>query len=161
MGSEMCIRDSLLGEVIGWRRMTASVIGFIGCLMVIQPSFAAFGWVAILPLGTALCFGIYVLLSRTMAQRLHPLMLQAYTGIGALLIVLPVLFLSEGSGISFLDPVMPEGEYWIWLACGGLAATISHIFLSYSLRITPTTIIAPMQYPVSYTHLTLPTIYSV
>lgn len=33
-----------LGETVGPRRLTACFIGFIGALLVIQPSFAAVGW---------------------------------------------------------------------------------------------------------------------
>jgi len=136
----------LLGEEIGWRRITASVVGFIGCLMVIQPSFEAFGWVAFLPLCTAVAFGAYLLLSRTMAVRMHPIALQAYTGAAALVLALPVMVAFAGSGHSVLDPVWPSGVFWLYLLGGGVAATVSHVFLSYAIRITPTTVIAPMQY---------------
>ena len=124
----------------------ASLVGFVGCLMVIQPSFEAFGWVALLPLGTAVFFGAYLLLSRTMSQRIHPITLQTYTGAAALLLALPILIAFNGSGDPTLDPVWPEGVFWFWLGGCGLAAAISHIFLAYAIRITPTTVIAPMQY---------------
>lgn len=136
----------VFGEQVGWRRMLASVVGFIGCLMVIQPSFENYGWVALLPLGTAVFFGIYLLLSRSMARRIHPLTLQANTGVAALLIATPMLLFFDGSGNGVFDPVMPSGIFWVWLFLGGLAATVSHIFLSYCVRITPTSVIAPMQY---------------
>ena len=41
----------ILGEEVGMRRLAACVIGFIGTLMVIQPSFAEVGLPALLPLG--------------------------------------------------------------------------------------------------------------
>lgn len=136
----------LLREEIGWRRITASLVGFVGCLMVIQPSFEAFGWVALLPLGTAVFFGAYLLLSRTMSRRLHPITMQTYTGAAALILALPIMFAFNGTGNATLDPVWPSGIYWLWLAGCGIAAAISHIFLAYAIRITPTTVIAPMQY---------------
>lgn len=136
----------LLGETVGWRRVLASAIGFIGCLMVIQPSFEAFGWVALLPLGTAVCFGFYLLLTRTMTQRIDPLTMQAYTGVSALLLILPLLWLFEGSGHGVLDPVWPDRTFATYLLLGGLAATSSHIFLTYTVQMTPTSVIAPMQY---------------
>lgn len=136
----------VLGEDIGWRRMVASLIGFAGCMLVVQPSFAAFGWVALLPLGTAVCFGFYLLLTRSMTQRIDPLVLQTNTGLAAFMIALPVIALADGTGHSVLDPVMPEGRFVWFLLCVGLAATISHVFLSYAIRITPTAVIAPMQY---------------
>lgn len=136
----------VLNEEIGWRRMVASIIGFLGCMMVVQPSFAAFGWVALLPLGTAVCFGFYLLLTRSMTQRIDPLVLQANTGLAALLIALPVIWLFNGTGNTVLDPVVPQGRFIWFLLVVGLAATVSHVFLSYAIRITPTAVIAPMQY---------------
>ena len=46
----------LFNEQVGRRRISASVIGFSGVLLVIQPSFSVFGLVALFPLGTALAF---------------------------------------------------------------------------------------------------------
>lgn len=135
-----------LGDAVGWRRLGASLIGFCGCLMVIQPSFEAFGWVALLPLGTAVFFGIYLLLTRAMARRSDPLAMQVFTAMAALVYALPLLVIFEGSGSSFLDPVWPTPVFAAYLLGGGLAAAISHIFLTYAVRITPTTVIAPMQY---------------
>ncbi len=136
----------ILKEDIGWRRMVASFVGFIGCMFVVQPSFAAFGWVALLPLGTAVCFGFYLLLTRSMTQRIDPLVLQTNTGLAAFILALPVILLFQGTGNPVFDPVMPEGRFIWFLLCVGLAATVSHIFLSYAIRITPTAVIAPMQY---------------
>ena len=142
----MILGAVIFGESVGWRRVAASIVGFIGCLLVIQPSFETFGWIALLPLGTAVAFGFYLLLSRSMTRRIHPIALQAYTGIGALVFVLPAMAIFEGTGIAPLDPVWPEGIFWLWLALLGVGATVSHIFLSYAIRITPMSVIAPMQY---------------
>lgn len=136
----------VLKETIGWRRMAASAVGFVGCLLVVQPSFEAFGWVAFLPLGTAVAFGFYLLLTRSMTQRIDPLLLQANTGLAAFLLAFPVIFAFYGTGNTVFDPVMPEGRFIWFLLMVGVAATISHIFLSYAIRITPTAVIAPTQY---------------
>ena len=44
----------LFGDAVGPRRIIASVIGFAGALLVIQPAFATFGYVTLFPLGTAM-----------------------------------------------------------------------------------------------------------
>lgn len=46
----------LFGDHIGPRRIGASTVGFCGALLVIQPSLAAFGTIALYPLGTAFFF---------------------------------------------------------------------------------------------------------
>ncbi|TCO70854.1 DMT family transporter [Rhodovulum euryhalinum] len=136
----------VLGESVGWRRVVACLVGFGGALMVIRPSFAAFGAVALLPLLTAFCFACYVVLTRHVARQSHPVALQAWTALAACVIVLPALVLFDGSGVAPLDPVMPQGVFWLWLLGVGLAATISHLFISAALRLAPTAVIAPLQY---------------
>ena len=54
----------ILKEQVGWRRRIAVAIGFVGTLIVIQPSWELFGWVSLLPLGTAMLFAIYLILNR-------------------------------------------------------------------------------------------------
>lgn len=136
----------LLGEEVGRRRIAACAVGFAGALMVIQPSFADLGPVALLPLGTAFCFAFYMVMTRSMARRTHPIDLQAKTAVAASAVVLPVLLLFEGSGVAALDPVRPEGLA-LWTLLGvGVAATISHLFISFALRLAPAATIAPLQY---------------
>ncbi|RBO51535.1 EamA/RhaT family transporter [Rhodovulum sp. BSW8] len=135
-----------LGESVGWRRIVASAVGFSGAMLVIRPSFAAFGAVALLPLATAFCFAAYMVLTRQIARRMPTVALQAWTAVAASFIVLPVLVLCDGSGIGPLDPVWPRGPYWVWLAGVGIAATVSHLLISGALRLAPTAVIAPLQY---------------
>lgn len=136
----------LLGEPIGPRRYVACAIGFAGALLIIQPSFRAVGAVALLPLVTAVCFAFYMILTRRMATRMHPITLQAYTGLAALAIALPVLAGFNGSGIAPLDPTWPAAREGAMLIALGIVATLSHISLSYALSFAPASLIAPIQY---------------
>ena len=136
----------LLGESVGWRRIAACIVGFIGALFVIQPSFEEFGGVALLPLVTALTFAFYMILTRQMARAMHPVTLQAYTAVAAFIIMVPVLWAFDGSGVEPLDPVMPDRYYLMMLLGVGLAATVAHIFISFALRYAPSATIAPLQY---------------
>ncbi len=62
----------LFGDEVGPRRIAASVVGFCGALLVIQPSLAVFGAVALFPLGTAFFFAFYMLITRQLASDIHP-----------------------------------------------------------------------------------------
>nr|WP_309502151.1 DMT family transporter [uncultured Roseovarius sp.] len=136
----------ILREPIGPRRYVACTVGFAGALLIIQPSFAAFGPVAMLPLGTALLFAFYMILTRRMATQMHPITLQTYTGLAAACLGLPVLLAFDGSGIAALDPAWPERQA-IWLLLGmGICATLSHICLSFALSFAPASLLAPIQY---------------
>ncbi len=136
----------ILGEQVGPRRYVACAVGFGGALFIIQPSFQELGGIALLPLVTALCFAFYMILTRRMATRMHPITLQAYTGLAALVIALPLLFAFDGSGIAPLDPAWPAPRELRLLAALGLVATLSHICISFALSLAPASVLAPLQY---------------
>lgn len=137
---------AFLGEAIGWRRILACAIGFGGAMLVIRPSFAAFGPVALLPLGTAVAFALYMILNRRTARDQHPVALQAWTALAAAAMVIPILALFEGSGSEIFDPVWPEGRFWAYLIGVGVVASISHLCVSGALRFAPAATVAPLQY---------------
>ncbi len=134
------------GEEVGARRVGAALVGFVGVLCVIQPSFAAFGAVAIIPLGTAVAFAFYILVTRDLSRRVHPVALQFHTGLIASLLCIPVLLLSDGSGSDLFDPVWPSDIAWLWLFAAGFFATISHMMMTYALSLAPSATLAPLQY---------------
>ena len=136
----------LFRDEVGPRRIAACAVGFCGSLMVIQPSFATFGWVALMPLGTAVSFAAYMLITREASRVMTPEAMQFHTAWIASAICLPVLVLADGSGIVALDPVMPQGIAWAWLAGVGVAATISHMMMTYALKFAPSATLAPLHY---------------
>ena len=142
----MLIGKYAFGEDVGPRRIGAAIVGFIGVVLVIQPSFATFGAVALYPLGTAVCFAGYVLVTRSMRGRLHPVMMQFHTGAIAAVMSIPIAWLANGTGSDMLDPVWPTGIYWTWLLGVGFFATISHMMMTYGLTFAPSSTLAPMQY---------------
>ncbi len=135
-----------LGEDIGPRRIIACVVGFIGALFVIQPSFDDLGFVALLPLGTAVTFAGYMLLTRAMSANMHPITLQAYTAIAASALVFPLLVFFDGTGVELFDPVWPSAFAMKTLLAVGIVASISHLLLSTALKLAPASTIAPLQY---------------
>jgi drug/metabolite transporter (DMT)-like permease len=136
----------LFGDSIGPRRILASLAAFGGAMLVIQPSLAAFGLVALFPLGTAFLFGGYMLITRAMAANIHPVTMQLHTSIAGTLVCLPVLFIANGTGWLQLDPVMPQGNAWLWLFGVGFWACLAHICITYALKFAPAATVAPLQY---------------
>lgn len=136
----------LFAEQVGPRRLGAATVGFLGSLFVIQPSFAQFGAVAFLPLGTALSFALYILVTRQLAPLLHPIAMQSHTAIVAAAIWLPVMLLARPAGIPALAFSLPQGWVWVFLFCVGLAATVSHMSMSFGLRLAPAATLAPLHY---------------
>ena len=135
-----------LGEEVGPRRIAACMVGFVGVLFVIQPSFAAFGAVALIPLGTAVGFAFYILVTRGLSRQMHPVALQFHTGLIASVFCIPVLLLAQGTGSDLFDPVWPNGIAWLWLFGAGFFATLSHMMMTYALSLAPSATLAPLQY---------------
>ena len=135
-----------LGEDVGPRRVGAALVGFVGVLFVIQPSFSAFGAVALFPLGTAVGFAFYILVTRGLSRQVHPVSLQFYTGLIASVLCVPILMMAQGRGSVLLDPVWPEGIAWTWLFGVGFFATVSHMMMTYALSLAPSATLAPLQY---------------
>ena len=142
----LLIGHFILRERVGGRRLAAAVVGFAGTLLVVQPSFAAFGAVAFLPLGTAVFFSLYMLSTRSASKGMHPVVLQAVTALAGTAICAPVLWAFDGSGIADLDPVRPSGIGLLWMFGMGAAAAGSHMLLTYALRNASATVLAPLHY---------------
>ena len=136
----------LFGDEVGPRRIAASVVGFGGAMLVIQPAFANFGLVVLYPLGTAVLFAAYMLVTRAMSSTLHPVTMQLHTSLAGIALCAPVIALAEGSGIGPLDPVMPQGVVWLWLFGVGFWAGASHICMTYALKFAPASTVAPLHY---------------
>ena len=136
----------LFGDAVGPRRIIASIIGFAGALLVIQPAFATFGYITLFPLGTAFMFAFYMLVTRAMANGMHPVPMQLHTAIAGTLICAPVIWLADGSGLAELDPVMPQGIDWLWLFGVGFWATASHMCMTYALKFANAATLAPLHY---------------
>jgi len=136
----------VLNEQVGPRRLIACVVGFIGTLLVIQPSFAAVGWPAMLPLGVAVVFALFMLATRQIAKETDPISLQAVSGTIATVALLPLMIIGhmlEWPGLQFAMPTAEEA--WLIVAIGSVG-TLAHLMMTWSLRYAPSTTLAPMQY---------------
>ena len=136
----------LMGDLVGPRRIGACAVGFAGSMLVIQPSFAAFGLVALYPLGTAVTFALYMLVTRSLSRKMPPVAMQFQTALTAAVVCVPVIALADGTGITQLDPVLPQGIAWVWLIGVGVASAISHLMMTYALSHAPTATLAPLHY---------------
>jgi len=134
----------VLGEEVGRRRLLACAVGFIGTLMVIQPSFAAVGWPALLPLTVAVVFSLFMLVTRHIARDCDPIALQAVSGMMAVPIL--ALFLLVPGEIELLSLVMPTATEMVLLFAIGVLGTMAHLLMTWSLRYAPAATVAPMQY---------------
>ena len=134
----------VLGEEVGLRRIVACCVGFIGTLLVVQPSFAEVGWPALLPIGVAIDFALFMLVTRQLAKSVDPLALQLVSGLFACVVLLPLfLVLRDGPGLQW---VWPESATWSLAIAMGVLGTVAHLLMTWALRFAPSATLAPMQY---------------
>ena len=123
-----------LGEVIRIRRILAIIVGFLGALLVIRPSFISVGMPALLPLATAVTFAFYLLLTRRISGIVNPFQMQWVVGISAVLVMSVALACGEGLGISPLIPSLPRGDAVLWVVGLGVVSTIGHLLIVFAMR---------------------------
>ncbi|MGA0540065.1 DMT family transporter [Neotabrizicola sp. VNH66] len=136
----------IFGDKVGPRRIAACVVGFGGALLVIQPSLAVFGMVALWPLGTAFAFAFYMLVTRSLSAVMPPVAMQFHTSWVGLAICLPVMLAFAGGPVEELTYVPPQGLQWLWLFGVGFWAAVSHMCMTYALSYAPASTLAPLHY---------------
>jgi len=133
-----------LNEDVGPHRLVACAVGFIGTLLVVQPNFVDVGAPALLPLGVAIVFALFMLVTRLIAKDVDPIGMQALSGMMALPIVGTALLLFPTLPFFAQTPITDID--WALMALLGIFGTASHLLMTWSLRFAPSATLAPMQY---------------
>lgn len=140
----------VLHEQVGPRRLIACLVGFVGTMLVIQPSFATVGWPALLPLGVAVNFAFFMLLTRQIAKEIDPISLQAVSGWLATALLLPILLIGHLLDLPALHFALPAPDRMTTdmalVVAIGVVGTAAHLLMTWSLRYAPSATLAPMQY---------------
>jgi drug/metabolite transporter (DMT)-like permease len=69
-----------LGEIVGWRRWTAIIVGFGGVIIVMRPGFAGFSAFSLLTLASAFCVTLRDMTTRVMPHAVPALLIALVTG---------------------------------------------------------------------------------
>ena len=130
----------LLGETVGWRRRMAVAIGFIGVVLIIDPSTG--NWLnkgVLLGLASPF-FGALMLLSlRRLGQTDHP----STTALWYNIIGAAVFF---GVSVS-LDIAWPDkADIFVLLCLIGVMSSFQQFFLAHSYKLAPASVLAPLRY---------------
>jgi drug/metabolite transporter (DMT)-like permease len=136
-----------LREKVGWRRWLAILVGFGGAMIVIQPSYAIFGWTALLPIACAFLFTLYLFLNRAIGDADSPLVMQTMAGIGGTIFTGVALVIGNGMGAADFAPSLPSS--WLGLFLLILLGSISgymHLLVVRAFRLAPLSLLAPFQY---------------
>jgi S-adenosylmethionine uptake transporter len=135
-----------LGETIGWRRYVAIFVGFIGAMLVVQPSWLVFGWTATLPLLAALSFAIYLAITRRQSQKYGPFALQFSVGLSGLGFMSLSLLIGDYVGFQPFDPVWASYSAWLWMALVGVISLLGHLAITAAFQRVAASVLAPLSY---------------
>lgn len=136
----------VLDEEVGVRRLAACGLGFVGTLLVVQPSFVSVGWPAFLPLLAAAAFAFYQLIGRQIAKAADPISLQTVSGFMAAPVLIAIVAATCDHESSILGWKTPGLRDAILLAAVCVTGTLAHLVLTWSFRYAPAATLAPMQY---------------
>ncbi|MEM8793032.1 MAG: DMT family transporter [Pseudomonadota bacterium] len=136
----------ILGERLGWRRLTAVSIGLVGAMVVLRPNVELYGWAAVYPLITAFAFSGYMIIMRVLSPGGGRIGMQFWIGATAAVVLFAVLGAGTMGGISELTLTMPGIEVlWLFAAAGALAC-LTHQMIAQALARAEAGALAPLQY---------------
>lgn len=131
----------ILGEQVGWRRMTSTCVGFAGVLIMLQPGGELWRWEAGMILAGTLVLAVTRIWTRVLAATDTP---QA--------IAFGLLFAHVPVGLLLLPAFPPQGSLvpslGVAAALGflGLANGLSHYLFARAFAIAPVSALAPYEY---------------
>ena len=129
----------LFGERIGGARMALIGVGFIGAVMVAQPTMQGISVYALLALGNAALSAARDLAGRKVGADVP----------GMIVAISAVVVVLVGAGIAHLvseDWVMPAARHLMLIASAGLFLIFGHFFIFMAYRVGPTSAVAPFYY---------------
>ncbi len=137
---------ALLKERVDLRRWIGCGIGLVGGLFIVRPSFALFGANALFPLGAALSFACYHLLTRHLAGQATVIGAQFTTGLAGTLALAPVLTVTSLTGFAGQVAVLPGVADLPMMLGMGLVSVVAHTLVLQAYDRAPAVVLAPFGY---------------
>ena len=127
----------LLGEAVGWRRWSATLIGFAGTVVMVRPGHMGFTPASMVAVVSALLFALSLMLIRRLSStEPPPRILFYYHAFGTLIFLWPALRLW----------VMPSALQWLLLLLIGVLTTIGMVCFVRGFAAGEASIVGPMEY---------------
>lgn len=127
----------ILGEVVGWKRWTATTVGFAGVVIMIRPGLATVDPAAIVAIVAALMFAFGLIIIRRLASTESPnQILFYYLAFGALIFVGPAIWWWK----------TPIGGEWTLLLLIGVLTSIATICFVRGFSLGEASVLGPIEY---------------
>jgi drug/metabolite transporter (DMT)-like permease len=135
---------ALLKEAVSLAQRALVLGGFLGALLVVRPGSGVFGWAALFPIGSAVVYAGFQLLTRRMAATEPPATTHFWTGAVGLALVTPFL-VAVGPAQSAAIAAAPIGLLGLAVLIGVLG-TAGHLLLLLALGLAPAATLMPFLY---------------
>ena len=137
---------AFLGERLRMSTIIATIIAFVGVLIILRPNFALIGWAALLPLGASVGMSVLMTANRAVAGRGSALAMQAYVAIFAAIVLVVVTTAGWVSGMPNLALSAPSGDVVLRCAMVAVTASTAHFLIYKATELAGAGTIAPMTY---------------
>lgn len=127
----------VLGEKFGLRRLLATLFGFIGVLIVLQPNSAAFQPSLLYALVAGFSYALYILITRKISTTSSPLMTLFYTAVVGTVAITP--------WVPMVWVTVDSNAILLFAAIGLIAAT-GHFLVILSCQYAPASLVSPFNY---------------
>lgn len=136
----------ILKESIGWRRISAVLVGLVGAMIVIRPGWDVFGWRTLLPLAAAAAFALNAICMRKASAQMTSIGVQFWFALVAVIVLaLSRFVLGDLALFSFGSGFAADGP-WLHLVIMGLLSAFTFFLFTEAFRRTPAGTLAPFQY---------------
>lgn len=135
-----------LGEKATRATLLASVVAFVGVLIVLRPNVAEAGLAALFPLGAALGMSALILLNRKAAGTASVLALQFSVAAFATPLLIGAAIAGDLSGVPSMAVPWPHWSVILRCAIVAVSATGAHLFIFLATTRASAATIAPMTY---------------
>lgn len=126
-----------LGEKVGWRRWTATIVGLCGVLLIINPVSAHLSMDILFPVTAMIMFAVYSVATRAVSKSDSATTSFFYTGIGGVVVL-------TAAGIFHLTPIAPAD--WPLMAALCACGITSHYCLIRAYEVLEAGEVQPLMY---------------
>jgi drug/metabolite transporter (DMT)-like permease len=127
----------LLKEKVGPRRWAAVIIGFVGVLVILQPSGTGFNWAAVLALSSAFLYALTLITSRQLSATESSHTILFYYSVGVLIVT--------GATMPWLWVTPGWNDLWVFLLVG-VSGSVGQFCLNQAFRYSEVSLLAPIDY---------------
>lgn len=127
----------LLGEVVGWRRWSAILVGFAGTLVVTRPGMQALDLGHILMIGSTAVWGFALIVIKMLGRTESAVTITSYM----LLLMVPLSFVPAA-----LVWQWPTAGQFGWLVAIGIMGTVAQLLMTQALKEGDTNTVMPLDF---------------